>query len=238
MPIFELVKDNVFPDPELAENNGIIAIGGDLKPGRLLQAYRMGIFPWFNENDPIVWWSPDPRMVLHPSELRVSHSLRKILKERLFEVTYDNDFEAVIENCKAQKRPGQKGTWITKEIKEAYIRLHRLGYAHSVEVYKDGIIVGGLYGLSLGSMFSGESMFSKVSNASKTGFIILVKKLHSIGFTMIDCQIYTRHLASLGAKEISRKKYLRELDSCLEKNTFKGNWGTMSMFQKESFANN
>ncbi len=235
MPIFELNNDVVFPNPELADDNGIIAIGGDLEPGRLLQAYRMGIFPWFNENDPIVWWSPDPRMVMHPSELKVSHSMRKILRDNIFRVTFDQEFEAVIRNCREQKRPGQKGTWITDEMIKAYLQLHHLGYAHSVEVWKDNNLAGGLYGMSLGKMFAGESMFSKMSNASKTGFIILARKLESLGFEMIDCQMHTQHLASMGAKAISRKKYLRMLQESLQNSTLKGNWGEMRAFQ-EAFS--
>jgi leucyl/phenylalanyl-tRNA--protein transferase len=192
----------------------------------------MGIFPWFNENDPIVWWSPDPRMVLLPSELKVSHSMKKILRDNVFRVTFDQDFETVIRNCREQKRPGQKGTWITKEIIKPYVQLHELGYAHSVEVWKGDKIAGGLYGVSLGKMFAGESMFSRESNASKTGFIILVKKLELLGFEMIDCQMHTQHLASFGAEAISRKKYLRLLHESLQHPTLKGNWGAMRAFEE------
>jgi len=227
MPIFELTKEIIFPDPELADRNGIIAVGGDLTPGRLLQAYRSGIFPWFNERDPIVWWSPDPRMVLYPKNVKISHSMRKILKDNVFSITFDCDFEAVIYSCKKQPRPGQLGTWITDEVAEAYLKLHEMGYAHSAEVWKEGKLVGGLYGVSLGAMFSGESMYSKVSNASKTAFITLARVLDRLGFRIIDCQIYTPHLYSLGAREISRRKYLQELSLCLEKKTIRGNWGEL-----------
>ncbi len=231
MPIFELTKEIIFPDPELADNSGIIAVGGDLTPRRLLQAYRSGIFPWFNEADPRVWWSPDPRMVLYPAEVKISHSMKKVLKDKVFSVTFDNDFEAVIHFCKTQPRQGQKGTWITKEMMEAYEKLNEMGYAHSVEVWKNDKLAGGLYGVSIGAMFAGESMFSKENNASKAGFITLAKTLEKLHFRMVDCQIYTAHLSSMGAREISRKKYLRELALCLEKPTVKGNWGKMQEFE-------
>lgn len=236
MPIFELTKDITFPDPELADPSGIIAIGGDLQPGRLLQAYRMGIFPWFNEYDPLVWWSPDPRTVLYPAEVKISHSMRKILRDKVFRVTFDNNFEAVIKCCREQKRPGQRGTWITEDILKAYVRLHHLGYAHSVEVWKDEDLAGGLYGVSLGRMFAGESMFSRVSNASKTGLIVLAKKLEALGYILIDCQLQTRHLASLGAREISRRQYMRQLAKSLEQPTLRGNWGRIQAFQQESVS--
>ncbi len=224
MPIFDLTEERAFPDPELAHPNGIIGFGGDLEPGRLLQAYRLGIFPWFNEGDPIIWWSPDPRMVLYPKELKVSHSMRKILRDNTFDITFDTEFEAVVKACSEQPRPGQKGTWITPEMIAAYIKLHELGYAHSVEVWKNKKLVGGLYGVSIGGLFAGESMFSTVSNASKAGFIVLVKTMQAKGVEMIDCQVYTRHLESLGAREISRKRFLTQLKRCLEKETIKQSW--------------
>lgn len=227
MPVFEISSAHVFPDPELADPSGILAVGGDLSPQRLLLAYRMGIFPWFNEGEPIVWWSPDPRMVLYPQEVHVSHSMKKALREKIFTITFDTDFEAVITRCKQQIRPGQKGTWITQEILEAYLRLHEMGYAHSVEVWKGGALAGGLYGVSLGSFFVGESMFSKVTNASKAGFILLAKTLQHLHFRMLDCQLHTPHLASLGAREISRKQYREELSECLRRKTLRGNWGKM-----------
>lgn len=231
MPIFELSKDVIFPDPDLADPSGILGVGGDLQPDRLLLAYQSGIFPWFNEGDPIVWWSPDPRTVLYPPHLRVSHSMKKVLREKKFRITFDEDFEAVILCCKAQKRPGQKGTWITKEMAEAYIKLHQLGYAHSVEVWKDNLLAGGLYGVSLGNFFAGESMFSKVTNASKVAFIGVTRILEKLNFTMIDCQVHTNHLATLGAEEISRERYLSELEQCLEHPTLKGNWSKMKVFE-------
>jgi len=228
MPVFELSKEIAFPSPEFATPAGILAVGGDLQPARLLQAYRMGIFPWFNEGDPIVWWSPDPRMVLYPRELKVSHSMKKTLRNKTFHITFDRDFEAVIRQCKTQKRPGQKGTWITDEMLEAYVRLHRLGYAHSVEAWCGKELAGGLYGVSIGGIFTGESMFSRVNNASKAAFITLTQTLERMHFKMLDCQLYTPHLASLGAREISRKQYLRELEKCLEMPALQGDWSKIA----------
>jgi leucyl/phenylalanyl-tRNA--protein transferase len=202
MPIFELSRDVAFPDTDLTDPSGILAVGGDLSSARLLLAYRSGIFPWFNEGDPIVWWSPDPRTVLYPEELKVSHSMKKVLRNKTFSVTADEDFESVILQCKAQKRPGQRGTWITNDMVDAYVKLHRLGYAHSFEVWKGESLAGGLYGVSIGRFFAGESMFSKVSNASKVAFIALAKTLQQLGFPIVDCQVHTNHLASLGAREI------------------------------------
>lgn len=232
MPIFELSKEIQFPDPEMADPSGILAVGGDLSPQRLLQAYQTGVFPWFNESDPIVWWSPDPRMVLYPAEVKVSQSMRKVLRDKTFKVTLDHAFKAVITNCKAQKRAGQKGTWITQEMLDAYVLLHKQGYAHSVEVWKDDVLAGGLYGVSLGGFFAGESMFSKTTNASKVAFITLARVLEKLNFTMLDCQIYTKHLASLGAREISREQYLEELKRSLQQTTLKGNWGKMREFRE------
>ena len=229
MPIFELSKEIQFPDPELADPSGILAVGGDLSPQRLLQAYQTGVFPWFNEGDPIVWWSPDPRTVLYPAEVKVSQSMRKVLRDKTFTVTLDRDFAAVITQCKVQKRVGQKGTWITQEMLDAYVLLHEQGYAHSVEVWKENALVGGLYGVSLGGFFAGESMFSKTTNASKVAFITLARLLEKLSFTMLDCQIYTKHLASLGAREISRELYLEELNRSLQQTTLKGSWGKMNL---------
>jgi len=232
MPIFELSKEIQFPDPELADPSGILAVGGDLSPQRLLLAYRAGIFPWFNDGDPIVWWSPDPRMILYPKEVRVSQSMKKVLRDKLFRVTFDSDFGAVITNCKKQPRPGQKGTWITKEMLDAYLQLHEMGYAHSVEVWKENMLAGGLYGVSLHGFFAGESMFSKTSNASKAAFILLSKTLERLGLGMIDCQLHTPHLSSLGAKEISRENYLKELVRCSQQSTLKGNWSKLPVVQE------
>ena len=209
MPVFWLSNENhSFPSPELAVEDGILAVGGDLSPERLLTAYCMGIFPWFNEGDPITWWSPDPRMVLFPSELKIAKSMRPYFNQQKFRVTFDNAFETVMQNCQEPREKQWHGTWITREMLEAYCQLHELGYAHSVEVWKGKELVGGLYGVAIGKCFFGESMFSKVSNASKFGFISLVKKLETLGFWLIDCQQQTRHLGSLGARTIARQDFL------------------------------
>ncbi len=197
-----------FPSAERSTPRGIVAIGGDLSPDRLMLAYRNGIFPWFNENDPIIWWSLDPRMVLFPERIKISKSMRSLFKKNAFSVTYNQAFSHVIECCKSMDREGQEGTWITNEMQEAYIRLHKLGYAYSVEVWENTDLVGGLYGVKVGKVFSGESMFSKVSNASKYGFISFVQKAHHDGIKLIDCQQESSHLKSLGAETISRTQYL------------------------------
>ncbi len=225
MPVYWLADDSLdFPDPGGANEDGLVALGGDLSPERLLNAYNQGLFPWFNEGDPILWWSPDPRFVLFPGELKVSKSMRPYFNQRKFEVTYDADFRAVITACQQMYRPGQGGTWITDDMVEAYCQLHRLGFAHSVEVWKDKKLVGGLYGIALGRIFFGESMFAKASNASKFGFISLVRRLEEHGYTLIDCQQETRHLASLGGRGIPRSGFLQYLaDNDMEK-TERGKW--------------
>ena len=223
MPIFLLDERPVFPPAELATPEGIIAIGGDLSPQRLLSAYAGGIFPWFNEDDPILWWSPDPRLVLFPGKLHVSSSMKKLLAQNAFDVTIDTNFEEVIRNC-SNPRKTQKGTWITNDIIRSYTALHEMGYAHSIEVWQDNRLVGGFYGSSLGSCFFGESMFYKVSNASKYGFIVFVRKLFEMGFTVVDCQVPTSHLKSLGAEEITREKFLVFLDEGLKSETRIGKW--------------
>lgn len=197
-----------FPPLEqaLLEPNGLLAAGGDLSPERLVSAYRHGCFPWFQEGQPILWWSPDPRMVLLPAELHVSHSLRKQMRQRRFEVSFDRDFAAVIEAC-AAPRSYADGTWITPAMQDAYSELHRRGIAHSVEVWQQGQLVGGLYGLAMGRLFFGESMFSRTDNASKVAFVSLVEQLHACGFALIDCQMHTQHLASFGAHEIPRTEF-------------------------------
>lgn len=226
MPVYILTDYLIFPDPREAEADGLLAIGGDLSPDRLLLAYRSGIFPWFSTGDPILWWSPDPRMILEIKELKVSKSMKKVLKQGQFAVTFDRDFSSVIQACQEIPRQGQRGTWITDEMKGAYIELHRQGYAHSVEVWQDNQLVGGLYGVSLGKGFFGESMFARISNASKVGFITLVRWLEKQGFSWIDCQVYTPHLASLGAKEIHREHFLRRLEKAVAQPTLKGSWST------------
>ncbi len=206
--MYRLTEDLSFPHPELADEYGILAYGGDLSPERLALAYSYGIFPWYNEGEPILWWSPELRFVLFPDELKVSKSMRKVLRDGQFTTTVNKDFVQVIRSCKDTYRPNQDGTWITDEMEEAYIILHEKGMAQSVEVWQEGELVGGLYGVVVGDVFCGESMFSKVSNASKVGFINLVQKG---GFKLFDCQIHTEHLESLGAKHIPRTDFLRFL---------------------------
>ena len=202
-----------FPPVETADDDGLLAIGGELSVKRLVDAYNHGIFPWYDASQPVLWWSPDPRMVLFPEKLKVSKSMKKLFRNKAFEVTFNRDFKAVIENCANIWREGQAGTWITEEIQKAYLELHSLGIAHSVEVWDGNNLVGGLYGIYLKDkkVFCGESMFATVSNASKYGFIKLVEKLRAEGVKLIDCQIYTPHLKSLGAEEISRKEFLEFL---------------------------
>ena len=222
MPIYLLPEDElIFPSPHLASEDGILAVGGDLSPERLLLAYRHGIFPWYNPGEPILWWSPDPRFVLYPSELRISKSMRPYFNQQKFKVTYDLAFAEVMKACQvrtAEKERRQRsiGSWITREMLAAYIQLHEMGYAHSVEVWDKEQLVGGLYGLAIGKIFFGESMFTKVNNASKFGFIQLVRKLEADHFALIDCQQETRHLASLGARSISRNTFIRELEQLVD----------------------
>lgn len=203
MPLFQ-IPDNelIFPPLHKAEPDGLLAIGGDLSMERLLLAYRSGIFPWYNRK-PVLWWSPDPRFVLFPSELKVSNSMKQLLRKSPFRVSFNEDFAGVISNCSSIEREGQDGTWITKEMKAAYLRLHKAGYAMSVECWQDSELVGGLYGVKMGKCFFGESMFAKVNNASKAAFITFIQQ-HEHDLTIVDCQVHTHHLASLGARFISR----------------------------------
>lgn len=195
-----------FPDVSQASADGLLAIGGDLSPERLIEAYSKGIFPWFNDEDPIMWWSPDPRFVIFPEELKVSKSMKQLFKKKPFRVTQNQNFEAVIRNCSAAKRHDQDGTWIIEPMIAAYLNLHKLGYAISVEVWQEDELVGGLYGLDLGNnVFCGESMFAKVSNASKYGFIDFIQKST---YKLIDCQLHTKHLESLGGKNIPRAEFI------------------------------
>lgn len=200
----------VFPDPA-KESSWIIAVGGNLSPGMLLSAYEQGIFPWYGPDDPIVWQSPDPRLVIYPHTLHISESMRKILRRQVFTITFDKDFEGVIRGCAEIERPGQNGTWISEDIIKAYTELHRLGYAHSAEAWQDGKLVGGCYGLIIGRVFCGESMFARVSNASKAAFLSWAQYLFSRGCAFIDCQVTTEHLVSLGGVEISREEFLAQL---------------------------
>jgi len=212
MPIFALDEDLQFPDPNLAEADGLLAIGGDLSAPRLIQAYKSGIFPWFEDDVPL-WWSPDPRFVLFPAEIKISTSMKTLLKRKAFSFTINKAFAEVIRNCKSVRRDGQAGTWITEEMQEAYNELNRLGYAISAEAWNDGELVGGLYGVRMGKIFFGESMFSHQSNASKYAFISLVQQLKSEGVELIDCQVYTAHLESLGARMIPRKEFLKKIQA-------------------------
>jgi leucyl/phenylalanyl-tRNA--protein transferase len=236
--------DFAFPDPGTADKYGVVCSGGNLSPGLLLSAYRRGIFPWFSEDEPILWWSPDPRFVLFTEELHVSKTMRKVIRhfahgEAPLELSLDRNFAAVIRACSSSPRPGQDGTWITEGMIEAYCELHRLGYAHSIEAWlgrsSDAELVGGLYGVSLGGMFFGESMFSRIPDASKAAFIPLVWRLREEGFTLIDSQVYTDHLAGLGAREIPRIEYLGLLANRLANDktvgtavpTRKGDWSKL-----------
>lgn len=203
-----LTKDLVFPPVTLANRDGILAIGGDLSVERLLLAYQSGIFPWFEQGDPIMWWSPNPRMVLFLDELIISKSMRNILNRNSFSVTFNQNFRDVISHCQKVKRDGQNGTWITNEMIEAYCKLNELGIAKSVEVWQNEQLVGGLYGIDLGTIFCGESMFSLVSNASKVAFIALVEQLKEKNYKLLDCQVYNPHLESLGCREIEREEFM------------------------------
>jgi leucyl/phenylalanyl-tRNA---protein transferase len=217
-----------FPDVNLSNPDGILAIGGNLSPGVLLSAYKQGIFPWYTKYEPILWWSPDPRFVLFPENLHISKSagkkLKKAASDPAYRFTMDTDFKGVISFCKSSYRKGQKGTWITDEMVEAYINLHELGYAHSVELWKGDTLAGGLYGVSLGNCFFGESMFSRESSASKLIFIKFINYIKEKGFYLIDCQVYTPYLESLGAVNIPRSQFLKLLKEGLLNKTFKGNW--------------
>ena len=206
--MYYLSKELYFPNVAHAHSSGIIAIGGDLSSERLQLAYQSGIFPWFEDGEPITWWSPNPRMVLFLEELVVTKSMRNILNRNIFTVTFNQNFREVMANCQQIKRDGQNGTWITNGMIEAYCNLHELGIAKSVEVWQDSQIVGGLYGIDLGHIFCGESMFSKVSNASKVAFITLVRHLQQENYKLLDCQVYNEHLESLGCREIAREDFM------------------------------
>ncbi len=224
MPVFLLSDELAFPPVELAEHDGLLAVGGDLSPERLLLAYREGIFPWFTEDTEILWWSPDPRLVLFPDELRISRSLRQTIKKGLFSITLDRAFSEVIRACAEVHSLKDGDTWITPSMIDAYTRLHQMGYAHSVEAWSGGKLVGGLYGVSLGSAFFGESMFTRVSNASKVAFVFAVKQFKKWGFRLIDCQVTTEHLKRFGARQIKRAEFLRLLKEVLKDRTRKGRW--------------
>ncbi len=209
------IKDTAFPPVEKAKDSGLLAVGGDLSVDRILRAYMEGIFPWYSEGGPVLWWCPDPRCVLIPSELKISRSLQKELNKKTFTITYNQEFSKVIHHCGEVPRPGQNGTWLQPEMIEAYIELHKLGFAQSIEAWSDGELVGGLYGVVIEQIFFGESMFYLKPNASKVAFITLVQQLKEKNFKLIDCQQTTPHMLRMGAKEISRKEFMKALNENL-----------------------
>jgi len=224
MPVFRLEEEIVFPPPDLAEDNGLLAVGGDLQPERLLLAYSLGIFPWYHDGLPILWHSPDPRMVLEARDLHVGRSLRKSIRRHAFEIRMDTAFDAVIDACATVQRPDQEGTWITDEMKRAYCDLHELGFAHSAEAWQDGELVGGLYGVSLGAAFFGESMFARENNASKVAFVTFIEQIRRWGIHLIDCQVHTDLLEQFGAELWPRSRYLAALTAALDHPTLRGRW--------------
>ncbi len=224
VPIFRLPREVAFPAPELAEPDGLLAVGGDLSPERLLAAYAAGIFPWFSGTSPILWWSPDPRLVLVPEWLHLPRSLARTMRRGTFRVTADTAFERVIVRCADRDRPGQDGTWITPAMIDAYVRLHRRGFAHSFEAWKGATLAGGLYGVSLGGAFFGESMFADLPDASKVAFVRSVEWLAGRGVRFVDCQVWTEHLARFGARELPRADFLARLAAALEAPTLRGRW--------------
>jgi len=224
MPVFLISKEIAFPPPQLASPEGLLAIGGDLSRERLLTAYKQGIFPWYSDGQPIMWWSPDPRLVLYPGEIRIAKSLKRIIGKDLFHITMDKAFDEVIKRCAGERRPNENGTWIVQEMIDAYCDLHESGFAHSVEAWIDGTLVGGLYGVSLGRCFFGESMFSVKSNASKVAFVKLVEHLTRHSFGLVDCQVSTDHLIRFGAREISREQFMVTLERSLKEPSLRGKW--------------
>lgn len=224
MTIYRLFEEPIFPNPEEADPDGLLAIGGDLSPQRLLTAYSNGIFPWYADDSPILWWSTNPRLILIPDEFHMPRSLRRVLNKGQFTFTLDTAFPSVIHECASSNRPEQEGTWIVEDMVEAYTMLHELGYCHSMEAWQDGELVGGLYGISLGAAFFGESMFYKVPDASKAAFAVLVNQLRVWGFSMIDCQQTTRHLLRFGAKEVQRFRFLAMLREAMDIETREGMW--------------
>jgi len=224
MPVYLLPEAVVFPSPHLAREDGLLAVGGDLSADRLLEGYRQGIFPWYQDGEPILWWSPDPRLLLYPEKLHIPRSLGKSIRKAVFHITFDTAFESVIAGCAETRTRNREGTWIVADMIQAYSRLHEAGYAHSVEAWKEGELAGGLYGVSLGGAFFGESMFSRVSNASKVALVTLIQRITRWGFDFVDCQISTAHLLQFGACEVPRYRFLQELNVSLYKNTRKGLW--------------
>jgi leucyl/phenylalanyl-tRNA--protein transferase len=232
MPVYYLGEDIFFPPAEHSDPDGILAVGGDLSPERLLLAYSSGIFPWYSSETPIIWWSPDPRFVVYPSEVKISKSMKQVLRREIFDIKFDTSFREVITACSG-KRKREKGTWITAEMIEAYVVLHKLGFAHSIEAWHDGKLAGGLYGVSLGGMFFGESMFSRESNASKAAFIVLADNLLRLGFDLIDSQVHTEHMESLGAIEMDRGFFLDLVSRSVKRETITGNWGDNPQFKNK-----
>lgn len=218
MSVFKLTNEIIFPNPELAEEDGLLAVGGDLSLKRLILAYCNGIFPWYNEGEPILWWCPKERFIIKPDEIKISKSMNKIIKRNIFKVKFNHNFEGVISNCKSMREDNGEGTWISNDMKSAYINLYKTGYAMSVETYLDDELVGGLYGVVIGKCYFGESMFSKVSNASKFALIKLAEKLKSEGFILIDCQLHTEHLESMGGKFIEWSEFKKLLKSGIDFN--------------------
>lgn len=224
MPVFQLTENISFPPPHFSEADGLLAVGGDLSQKRLLMAYYMGIFPWYSDPDPILWWSPDPRLVLFPAELKVARRLKRTIRAGTFRITMDTDFEQVIRSCAGISRRYAAGTWITPDMAAAYCGLHAAGFAHSVEAWRRDRLVGGLYGVALGRCFFGESMFSRESNASKIALVHLVEYLQTRKFHLIDCQVTTEHLKHFGAREIPRTDFLKHLKKAREKPSLKFKW--------------
>jgi leucyl/phenylalanyl-tRNA---protein transferase len=226
MPIYRLTDDIAFPPVHFAED-GLLAVGGDLRPERLLLAYGSGIFPWYSEGEPLLWWSPDPRMVMFPDSFHCARSLRRVVNKGVFEVTLNRAFPEVIEACSGTPRPGQDGTWITSEMEAAYVGLHEAGYAMSIECWAEGKLAGGLYGIALGGCFFGESMFSHQANASKVAMHALIVSAKAWGIPFIDCQVANPHLASLGAQEIGRREFMKHLDAGLRVRLAPEAWKTL-----------
>jgi len=226
--IFRLQREPFFPDPEMSEPDGLLAVGGDLSVERLVAAYAAGIFPWYSEDMPILWWSPDPRLVLFPEEIHLSRRLRRTMRSGRYAVRADTAFEHVIRRCSAKPRPGQDGTWITPDMIEAYVRLHRRGLAHSIEAWEGNELAGGLYGVSLGAAFFGESMYTDRPDASKVAFATLVEWLALRRFDLVDCQVATAYLQGFGARDVPRREFLGRLARALERPTLAGKWDLAS----------
>ena len=239
MPVYQLIPEiSLFPPIEEAEDDGLLAVGGDLTKERLLGAYRRGIFPWYEVGQPILWWSPDPRLVLFPDELKISRSLRKVLRKEQFEIRFDTAFQEVIKSCADIRKKQGEGTWIIPEMQQAYTELHQEGFAHSVESWLDGKLVGGLYGISMGQCFFGESMFSKMNNSSKVALVALADFSQRVGIKLIDCQMTTPHLLSLGAREIKREVFLKMLKKHLQTPSIKGLWNNGPVSMKVNLLQN